>query len=72
MLGFGNNGSNSAQETSHNEEFNDSSVDFSANKLSTNKKVAQNILFLVCMAPDEAFERGHIINKKNIHPTNSN
>ena len=37
-LAFGNNGSNSAQESSPNEESNDPSDDFLANKPSTNKK----------------------------------
>ena len=64
MLGFDNNGSNSAQESSHNEESNDSSDDFSANncKPSTRKKMAQNVVFCVHIAPEEAFEQGHMIN----------
>ena len=44
MLGFDNNGSNSAEESSPDEESNDSSDDFSANKLSTSKEMARNIV----------------------------
>ena len=52
-----NNGSNSTQESSPNEESNDSSDDFSANKPSTSKKMAHNIVFCVHMAP------GRCVNK---------
>ena len=69
MLGFDNNGSNSAQESSPKEESNDSSGNFSANKWSTSKKMAQNVVFYARMAPEEAFEQGD--RWKNIHPTNS-
>ena len=44
MLGFDNNGSNSAQESNHNGKSNDSSDNFSANKPSTSKKMAKNIV----------------------------
>ena len=64
MLGFDNNGSNSAQELSPNEESNDSNNDFSAEKPSTNKKMAQNIVFCVCIAPEETFEQSHMIYRK--------
>ena len=40
MLGFDNNGSNSAQESSPNEEHNDSSNDFSAYTPSTSKRLS--------------------------------
>ena len=64
VLGFDSNGSNSAQGSSLSEEYNDSRDDFSANKSSTSKKMAQNIVFRVHMAPEEAFEQGHVIDKK--------
>ena len=32
--------------------------------LSTSKKMAQNVVFYVHVAPEEAFEQGHPINKK--------
>ena len=64
MPGFDDNGSNSAQQSSPNEESNDSNDSFSANKLSTSKKKAQNVVFHVRMAPGEAFEQGHVINRK--------
>ena len=76
-LGFDNNGSNSAQESSPSEESNDSSGDFSANKPSTSKKMAQNIARCVHMASEEAFEQGHMIDRKistkqtqNLHNSN--
>ena len=37
---------------------------FSANKPSTSQKRAQNVMFHVHMAPEEAFEQGHVINRK--------
>ena len=46
-LGFDSNSSNRAQESSPNQESNDSIDDFSANELSTSKKLAQNIAFHV-------------------------
>ena len=64
MLGFANNGSNSAQESSPNRESNDSSDDFSADKPSTSNKMAENVVFHVHMAPEEAFEQGHMIDQK--------
>ena len=64
MLGFLSDGSNSAQESSPNEECNNSSDDFSANKPSSRKKMAQNIVFRVPMAPEETFEQGHVISWK--------
>ena len=65
-----NNGSNSTQESSPNEESNDSSDDFSANKLSASKKMLQNVVFCHT-APEEALEQAHVINQKNNHPTKS-
>ena len=70
MLGFDNNGSNSAQESSPNEESNESSEDFSANKLSTSEKMAQNVMFHVHMASEEVFEQSHVINQKKKNPSN--
>ena len=64
MLGFDINGSNSTQESSPNEESNDSADDFLANKPSTSKKMAQNVVFRIHMAPEEAFEQGHAIDPK--------
>ena len=64
ILGFDNNGSNSAQESSPNEKSNDSSDDLSANKQNTSQKMAQNVVFRVEMAPEEVFERGHVIDRK--------
>ena len=64
MLGFANNGSNSAQESSPNRESNDSSDDFSADKPSTSNKMAENVVFHVHMAPEEVFEQGHVVNQK--------
>ena len=61
MLGFDNNGSNSALESSPDRESNDSGDDFSANKPTTSKTVAQNVVFHVHMAPDKACEQGHMI-----------
>ena len=59
LLGFDNNSSNSAQESSPYEESNDSSNDlFLANKPSTSKEMAQNVAFLVHMAPEEALNQG--------------
>ena len=55
MLGFDNNGSNRAQESSLNEESNDFSDDFSASKPTTSKKMAQQVVFGSHMAPEEAF-----------------
>ena len=60
LPGFDNNGSNIVQESSPTKEFNDSSDDFSANKPNTSKKMAQNIVFCVHIAPGEAFEQGHM------------
>ena len=65
MLGFDNKSSNSAQESSPYEEPNDSSNDFSANKPSASQKMDQNVVFRVIMAPEEAFEQDHMIDKKN-------
>ena len=67
MLGFANNGSNSAQESSPNRESNDSTIssdDFLADKPSTSNKMAENVVFHVHMAPEEAFEQGHMIDQK--------
>ena len=55
MLGFDSNSSNSAQGSSHTKISNESSDDFSANKPSSSKKMAQNVMFHVHMAPEEAF-----------------
>ena len=64
MLGFDNKGSNSAQESSPNGKSNDSSDDFSAYKPSTSKKMAQNIMFHVPIAPEEMCEQSHVIDRK--------
>ena len=64
MLGFDYNGGNSAQESSPNKESNGSGDDFSANKPSTSKKMAQNVVFQFHMAPEEASKQGHMINQK--------
>ena len=64
VLGFDNNRSNNAQESSPNEESDDCSDDFAANKPSTNKKMAQNAAFRVHIAPEEANEEGHTIDGK--------
>ena len=61
MLGFDKNSSNSAQESSANEESNNSNDDFSANKPSTRNKMAQNIAFHIHVALEEAFQQGHVI-----------
>ena len=61
MLGFH---SNSTQESHPNEESNDSSDDSSADKLSTRKKMAQNLLFCADMTQEEASEQRRVINKK--------
>ena len=37
---------------------------FLAKKLSTSKKMAQNVVFRIHMAPEEAFEQGHAIDPK--------
>ena len=50
MLGFDNSSTNSAQKSSPNKESNDPSDDFSANKPSTVKKMAQNLELCVHMA----------------------
>ena len=56
MLGFDDNGSNSAQESSPNEESNDSSHLFSADKQITSTKKqktkVKNVVFHVHMAPE--------------------
>ena len=70
IFGFDDNGSNSANESSPNEEFNDSSEHFSANELSASKKMAPGGVSYP-QAPEEVFKQGHMIHKKNIHPTNS-
>ena len=62
-LGFDNNSSNSAQESSPNQDSYDSSDDFSANKWSTSKKMARNIVFQVHMGPNDVFDQGHVINQ---------
>ena len=64
MLGFDNDDSNSAQESSLDEESNDSSDDFSASKLRTRKKMAENVVSRIQMAPEEAFEQGHMMDQK--------
>ena len=64
MLGFDHKGSNNAEESSPNKELNGSSVDFSANKPSTSKKMAQNVVFHVHVAPGEVFEQGHTSDQK--------
>ena len=55
VLDFDNNSSNSAQGSSHTKISNESSDDFSANKPSSSKKMAQNVMFHVHMAPEEVF-----------------
>ena len=57
MHDFDNISSNSTHDSCPNEESNDSNDDFSANK----QKKAQNLVFHVPMAPEEAFEQGHMI-----------
>ena len=64
VLDFDNNSSNSAQGSSHTKISNESSDDFSANKPSSSKKMAQNVMFHVHMAPEEAFEQGHVTDQK--------
>ena len=61
--GFDDNGSNSAKESSPNKESNDSSNDFSANKHSTSKKMAQHVVSRVHMAPEEVFKQDHVIDR---------
>ena len=64
MLGFDDNGSNSARESCPYKESNDSSDDFSANELSASKKMAQYLVSGVHIAPDEMFEQSHTSNRK--------
>ena len=64
LLGFDNNGSNIVQESSPTKEFNDSSDDFSANKPSTSKEMAQNVVFYVHMVLKDVFEQGCMIDQK--------
>ena len=73
LPGFDNNSSSSTQESSPNKEFNDSSDDFSANKPSTSKEMAQNVVFYVHMVLKDVFEQGCMIDQKKIknYPTNS-
>ena len=74
MLGVDNNSSNSAQESSPNQDSYDSSDDFSANKRSTSKKMARNKVFQVHMVPDDVFDQGHVSKKvpqSKIFPTMS-
>ena len=62
MLGSEHNGKNGAQKSSPNEESNDSSDDFSANKPpSASKKMGQNVVFRDHMAPEEPSEQDHVI-----------
>ena len=63
MLGFEDNRSKSAQESSANEEFNDSSDALSANQPSTSKKMAQHVVSHEHIAPEEVFQQGHMINR---------
>ena len=63
-LSFDDNGSNSAQEPSPDEEYNDSSDNFSANEQSKSKKTAQHVVFCVHLAPGEVFEQSHEIDHK--------
>ena len=60
LLDLDNSRSNSPQESIPAKP-NDCSDDFSANKLSTGTRVAQNIVFCVHLAPWETFEQGHVI-----------
>ena len=53
VLSFDKNGINSTQESIPNKESNNSSDDFSVNK-----KMAQNVVFHVHMALEEAFKQG--------------
>ena len=73
IVGFDNNDSSSTQESRPNEEYNDSSDDFSANKPSTSKEMAQNVVFYVHMVLKDVFEQGCMIDqkKKKNYPTNS-
>ena len=63
IVGFDNNDSSSTQESSPNEEYNDSSDDFSANKPSTSKEMAQNVVFYVHMVLEDVFEQGCMIDQ---------
>ena len=70
--GFDHNGSNIAQESSPNKESNKSSDDFSADELSTSKKMAQDVVFHVDMAPEDVLKQDHMINQKiSTQPTQS-
>ena len=64
ILGFDDNPSNSAKESSPNEKSNDSSEGVSAHESSTSKKIAQHVVSRVYMAPDEVFEQDHVIDRK--------
>ena len=64
VLGFDDNGSNSAQESSPDQQSDDSSDDFLANELRTSKKMAQRMVSHVRMAPEDLLEQGHLINRK--------
>lgn len=64
ILGFDDNCSNSAEESSANEEAYDSSDYFSANESSTSKKMAQYVVSQVHKAPEEVCEQSHMIDKK--------
>ena len=61
MLGFDDNNSNSTQESSPKEEFNDPSNELSANQRSTCKKMAQHLVFHDHMVTEEVMEQGHIM-----------
>ena len=57
MLGFDNNGNNSAQQSSPDEESNDSSDSFSTNKQNIGKKMIQNVVFRVQIAPERRLNK---------------
>ena len=64
VLGFDNNGSNSAQESSPNEKSDDSRNDFSANKPSTSEKTGSKHSVACQYGSRRGFAHGHIIDWK--------
>ena len=64
VLGYNDNGSNSAQESSPNKDSNGSSDHVSANELSTGKEMAHHVVSCVHTAQEEVFKQGHMIDRK--------
>ena len=64
ILKFDDNRSRNAQKACFNEESSDSSNDFSANDLSTNKKMAQYVVSQVPIVPEEVFKQSLVIDRK--------